>query len=231
MINLTNFRTAQSTLIVLSLLTVVSLPLGFDQHHSGLILSSLNEFNQAMNSAKDYPFNQYGPAWILIFHFAIFLVPASYYFLAAKLFGLLLVFASLAATYKLAGYFLDRFWRLISIGFILITYPFFTGFLPWPSLVVMPIIPIVTLVLVRFVLSGNDSIPPSKIEFLSLGFLLGITILTRAQIGAALIFATLAVLLFQGWGKAKSSIYMTLAGFGLNLSIISLAPSSNDIVA
>jgi hypothetical protein len=220
MINLINLRAAYSIVIVLGLMTVFSLPLGFDQHHSGLILSSLNEFNRAMYSAKEYPFNQYGPAWIFIFHFAIFFAPASYYFLAAKLVGLFLVFASLVATYKLAGYFLDRFWQLVTVGFMLITYPFFTGFLPWPSLVVMPIIPFATLVLVRFVLSKTGSISPSKAEFFCLGFLLGVTILTRAQIGAALIVATFAVLLFQGWGKAKFSIYMTLAGFGLNLFII-----------
>lgn len=220
MINVANLRAACSILIVLGLLTVFSLPLGFDQHHSGLILSSLNEFNRAMYSAKEYPFNQYGPAWLLIFHFAIFFAPTSYYFLAAKFVGLLFVFASFVATYKLAGYFLDRYWRLVTIGFMLITYPFFTGFLPWPSLVVMPIIPFATLVLVRFVLSKTGSMTPSKTEFLCLGFLLGVTILTRAQIGAALIVATFAVLLFQGWGKAKSSIYMTLAGFGLNLFIV-----------
>jgi hypothetical protein len=220
MINRTNLRVAYSILIVLVLLTVFSLPLGFDQHHSGLILSSLNEFNRAMYSAKEYPFNQYGPAWILIFHFALFFAPASYYFLAAKLVGLLLVFVSLLITYKLAGYFLDRFWQLVTLGFILITYPFYTGFLPWPSLVVLPIIPFATLVLARFVLDKTSSTPHWRTEFLCLGFLLGVTILTRAQIGVALIVATFTVLLFQGWGKAKYAIYMTLAGFALNLLII-----------
>ena len=207
-------------LILSVALTLISLPLGFDQHHSGLILATLNEFEDAVASGKEYPFNQYGPGWILIFHIALILAPANYFFLAIKLVGLFFVFLSLIATYHLAGYFLDRFWSLVSIAFMLITYPFFTGFLPWPSLVVMPIVPYIASVFVRFTLSNTPEKQPSKIDFLCVGFLVGITLFTRAQIGIALVLAIFLIFLFQGYGKAMIPIISTTIGFALNLVIV-----------
>jgi len=207
-------------LVLSGVLTLLSLPLGFDQHHSGLILATLNEFTAALASGKEYPFNQYGPGWILIFHTALILAPANYFFLAVKLVGLFFVFLSLIATYHLARYFLDRFWSLISIGFILITYPFFTGFLPWPSLVVMPIVPYIAAVFVRFTLSKISDRQPSKIDFFCVGFLLGITLFTRAQIGIALVLAIFLIFLFHGLRNTTIPIICTSIGFVINLVIV-----------
>ena len=122
-------------------LILVSFPLGFDQHHSGLILSSLNEYKTASSSGTAYPFNQYGPAWTLIFNSLLFLAPQNYYFLCIKFVGLTFISLTFFAHYKLSRLFLNSEWSILSIGWILFTYPFFDGFLPWPSLIVMPIVP------------------------------------------------------------------------------------------
>ena len=213
-------RILYSTLIGLGLLAILSLPLGFDQHHSGLMLSTLNEFDEAMTSDKEYPFNQYGPGWILVFHIALILAPANYLFLAVKGIGFFLILLSLVATYTLARSFLDRFGSLVAVGFVLLTYPFFSGFLPWPSLVVMPIIPYITSVFVKFTLADIGNPPPSKVEFFCVGFLLGITLLTRAQIGIALILAIFLLFISFGWTRARISIYLTVVGFVFNLCLI-----------
>jgi hypothetical protein len=202
-------------------LMLASMPLGFDQHHSGLILSSVQEFGIAMDRGEAYPFNQYGPAWILIFHFLSVGLPTQTTFLTLKFIGMIFVITTLAITYTLARNFLNASWSLFSVLLMCITYPFFDGFLPWPSLVVMPVIPYVTHVLVRLQTNSHLLTAATALEIGIIGILTGITLFTRAQIGVLLMVAVFLFLVLAQ--KKNKRILLLLFAGGLLISLSSVS--------
>lgn len=204
-------RSTYFFLIAYGLLILAALPLGFDQHHSGLILASLNEYGVASASNSAYPFNQYGPAWTLIFHDLLLLAPGKYFFLSIKVLGISLIFISILIQYKLARLFLSREWSLLSISWIVLTYPFFGGFLPWPSLLVMPIIPYISYVLVK--LKTFKGLRFAKGHLGLVGILLGISLFTRAQIGLSLLIATIFFAISSNTRGKKMQVAALLFGF------------------
>ena len=201
-------------------LIITALPLGFDQHHSGLIHASLLEYKSALLIGGDYPFNQYGPAWIAVFHLFLVLAPIQMYFLFTKVIGLFCIFLSMFITYKLARIFLGKIWAINCILFMLITYPFFTGFLPWPSLLVMPIVPYVAYVLITLISTKNFRY--AGFHYFLAGASIGVALLTRAQIGFMLIFFC-SLILTQHWRqKSIRPLIGVILGLGTSISAIVL---------
>lgn len=204
-------------LSIYCILIIISLPLGFDQHHSGLILASLNEFKFAAANGVAYPFNQYGPAWIIIFHYLLLFAPDTYFFLSVKVIGMSFVFLSLITQYKLARMFLNKLWSLLSIAWILLTYPFFTGFLPWPSLIIMPVVPYIAYVLIRF--TAYKETRYAFFHLFLVGILISVSILTRAQVGITLLIVTVFFISFSKQGGKTKSFASLWSGILLSASL------------
>ena len=200
------------TLVLFIVLMFVSLPLGFDQHHSGLILSSLNEFDTALSLKGGYPFNQYGPAWILIFHFPLTQAPFATYYLYVKALGMALILICFAITYLLARNYLTRMWSLLPILLMCITYPFFTGFLPWPSLVVMPIVPYVAHTVIRIQDPSGVTRRRGVLMVSCAGILTGVALLSRVQIGLLLFAFTIVLLIVAKTQFRKQYLLSYMAG-------------------
>lgn len=207
-------------LFLYSALIVVALPLGFDQHHSGLIHTTLLQYKSSLLIDGDYPFNQYGPAWIAIFHFFLVLAPIQLYFFFTKVIGLLCIFISMLITYKLARLFLSKIWAMNCILFMLVTYPFFTGFLPWPSLLVMPIVPYIAYVFVK--LASSDTFRYAEFHYFLAGASIGVATFTRAQIGFMLILVC-SFILSQHWRqKSIRPLLGVILGLGTSTFAIVL---------
>ena len=208
-------------LALFGILTLPSIFLGFDQHHGGLIHATLTTTRAAYFNDGALPFNQYGPFWVFIYGLFYIVISPSYSFLSIKIFTYLLYSITLFVTYKFATRYLDRLRSLFVVLFMLATYPFYSGNLPWPSSITMLTIPIIGLLLNRIL--HNDSFGGIKRRFstskndrtllLLLGFLVATVFQTRVQVGFLLLI--FMVYLFSSGIFHKKSFCWTyfLLGF------------------
>jgi hypothetical protein len=69
--------------IVLLVQIIIWIPLpflGFDSHHDGLILTTVHQLHDSIRDGGPWPFNQYGPFWVLPFTLATYPLPPEWVF-------------------------------------------------------------------------------------------------------------------------------------------------------
>jgi hypothetical protein len=203
------------------ILAIPSIFLGFDQHHGGLIHATLTTTRTAYFADGALPFNQYGPFWVFIYGVFYMVISPDYSFLSIKIFTYLLYAMTLFVTYKFATTYLDRLKSYFVVLFMLATYPFYSGNLPWPSTITMLTIPVIGLLLNRVI--QNGSFLETKTIFLTskndrtllilLGFLVATVFQTRVQVGLLLLI--FMAYLFSSKSFREKSFHRTffLIGF------------------
>lgn len=181
-------------LAVLFLFWLPILRFGFDPHHDGLIIASVNNLDF---SDASMPFNQYGPAWFIVLKFITAISPHSYLFFAMRVITLSFYLFSLVVTYFLSKRFLSRRASLAVLVILLAIQPFITDFnsdmIPWPSALSMFLVPLVGILMLEN--TKFDTRMRIRCKMWLSGLLVVITTLTRVQIGIALGISVLFILL------------------------------------
>lgn len=188
---------------------------GFDPHHDGLIIASVTNLDFGDTAV---PFNQYGPAWFIILKLASVLAPDNYLFLTLRLVTLFFYLVSFIATYSFSRKYFSQRHSLAVVIVLLAIQPFVTDFnsamIPWPSALSMFLIPMVGLLIVNCEESTSTRRLHANLSIA--GSLVMITILTRVQIGLALLFT---VFMLLGAYRRWISLLYFLVGFLTSLLI------------
>ncbi len=189
---------------VLLIEIVIWVPLvfiGFDAHHDGLILATVNLTKDAIQTGQPWPFNQYGPAWVLIYLIFAWPLPSEWVFLALRLVTVLSYFVTAFLVWKIAARFASNKVAFGSMILFLLTQPFVSNLgsdlVPWPSAIIMPFFAAVTLFSIQLLDSLKISSTNTRLSFL-IGFFLTVILFSRAQIGLALLFVEIVLCFVLG---------------------------------
>ena len=74
--------------IILLLEILIWIPLifiGFDSHHDGLILTTVNMIHDSIRNRGEWPFNQYGPFWAIPFVLFTYFLPNALVFTTLRI--------------------------------------------------------------------------------------------------------------------------------------------------
>ena len=192
------FKTQCAIILAFALSWIPLLRFGFDSHHDGLIVSTVNNLTLVSSGAGNSPFNQYGPAWFLILRFFSSLFDSTYFFLSLRICTLCFYYLSFLFTYLLARKFLSQKQSLFAVIFLMGIQPFVSDYnsdlIPWPSAFSMALIPLAALSILNAL--AQESIPKT-LGYVSLSTLsIVLIILTRVQIGIALFVSLISLLIF-----------------------------------
>lgn len=212
----------QYCLIALLLAIWAPLPfINFNEHHDGLILSTIRLTKTSLFQSGEYPFNQYGPFWVIPFVLLSLLVPKAFLFLGVRFLTVFFYIFSAFLLWKIARLFLNKKMANVVVIFFLGSQPFVTEYgsslVPWPSSVIMPFSLAVAYFSILQITESNltENLPKMPIY---VGMLLPMIILTRIQVGVLL---TVVSLLALHYSKQEFRIVKFLIGFiGSTIPII-----------
>lgn len=208
-------------IIALSLSWFPLLRFGFDPHHDGLIVSTVNNIRLGSGGNNDWPFNQYGPAWFLLLKVITSQVSSDWIFLSLRIITLLFYFLTFLFSFILARKFLDRTLSLFALFFLMVIQPFASDFnsdmIPWPSALSMAIIPLAAWLLICA--KEQNLFHRKLISVLCLSAAVTIVTLTRVQVG---ILLTLLVGLILVAYRQKQQLIIFLLSLFAQYSIILL---------
>ena len=182
--------------LVFGLLSLLWLPMpfiGFDPHHDGLILGTIRLLYDSLKSHGPWPFNQYGPAWVLPFEWFSNLFSKDSLLLSIRFFTIICYFFAAGITYLLAKKFMIKRNAIFVIIILFASQPFLSNFnsdlIPWPSAFAMPLIPLTA----YFLLEGSSGdVVRGKYAFAA-GLTSVAILFTRGQIGIILILTLLVI--------------------------------------
>ena len=204
---------------LLALLVVMWLPvpfIGYFSHHDGLMVTTVNQLQNAMKDGGQWPFNQYGSFWAFVYAIPTWIVNQEYLLITMRLMTLLFYFITAFITYKIARLFVDRTFATAGVILLLGNQVFLFDLLPWPSAVAMPMITQISYLLLKKVTKVDVTPTKLNIEVSLLGILIPMVILTRIQIGVALFLIAIIVIKYFG-SKREISIFALsfLCAFGI----------------
>lgn len=190
---------------------------GFDSHHDGLILSTVSLTEDAIKNGGPWPFNQYGPAWNLLFFPIAAFLPVDYLYLAMRLITFLIYILTFFLLRRISReFFASCSFSHRLVGFVfLLSQPFFTDFgstfVVWPSATAM-IFGTITFYL---------TLKAQQVQFFFLwslvGVFIGLTFLTRVQVG---LFSFLFAIFISHKAISKISLVSVITGFCCTLGIV-----------
>lgn len=220
--------------VVLCLEVLIWIPLafiGFDSHHDGLILTSVHQFREALHSNSDWPFNQYGPSWLLIFGGLTWFVPNTWVFLVLRMITILSYLLSAFLVWKTALRLSGVRTSFLTLLLFFFTQPFVTDLgsdlVPWPSSLVMPLVAGVVLIHVD-VLSKPVQNFLANVKIFLAGILITIVFFCRIQVGlSTLIISLLSLLILK---RYKFGLYLIL-GFISITTVMMLFLAANGWLA
>ncbi len=196
-------RTSYIQNSIIATLLAIWLPLpfiNFDEHHDGLILSTIRLTKTALIQGGEYPFNQYGPFWIIPFVFLSLIVPNTFLFLAVRFLTVFFYIISAFLLWKISCLFLNQKLSKVVVILFLGSQPFTTEFgsslVPWPSAVIMPIVLAITYLSLLQVMDLKSRFKLSRFPFY-VGFLLPTIILTRLQVGIIVLAVSVVSLYYS----------------------------------
>jgi hypothetical protein len=190
--------------ILLALIVVMWLPIpfiGYFSHHDGLMVTTVNQLQNAIRDGGPWPFNQYGSFWAFVYAIPTWSVNGEYLLISMRLMTLVLYFITAFITYKIARLFGDRTFATAGVILLLGNQVFLYDLLPWPSAIAMPMITQVSYLLLKK--ATKVDVTPTKLNFevSLLGILIPMVILTRIQIGTALFLVAIFVIKYFGSKK------------------------------
>jgi hypothetical protein len=206
------------TLILFCAVTAPAIFTGLDPHHDGLVMNIINLTKEALRNGTPLPFNQYGIFWSLSMSMMTLPFEASYTLVIIRILTLIIYLVTLVLTILLAkdlGF--ARIWPTV-FAFIILTQPWSSGltstFLPWPSALSSLLLVLVSLLVIR---SSNKT--AAGFHDLVPGFVIGLMLLTRIQIGILALLATILLILML---RRYQSIVYVLTGVFLSVGSTAL---------
>ena len=194
--------------VILAGLWIPLVFLNFDPHHDGLILTTIRLTERAISEGGQYPFNQYGPSWMLPFLLVGSFVSDDYLFLALRVVTVLLYLFSSFLLIRVSRFFMPSNKAWIPGALFLSAQPFVSdissGLVPWPSAIAMPLV-ILCLYFSIKSLKGAATIP-----LFWVGFLTPLILLSRLQIGLLTGLSILVLLIFH---RNYRSLFFAVLGF------------------
>ena len=199
---------------ILFFLPFLALPfIGFDQHHDGLMLTTVHFYQEFFQKGSLYPFNQYGPAWPIPFALVSSIFSPEYSYLVMRFFVIL----CFGFTAFLIGKTTSLFTKNLNVKFLaiwlfLLSEPFNTNFgsslIAWPSAEIMPLI-VGSLYCTLKILKADSSARKYRDEFYLLLMAVSIVFIffSRIQVGLALFLVELFSLWFSSNRKSNYRIY------------------------
>jgi len=187
--------------------------IGFDSHHDGLILTNVNLLNESFKSAGPWPFNQYGPFWILPYSFLTYFLPNDITLLALRVVTVGCYYLTSYFIYLAAKIIAGRKLAFIAVLVFFFSQPFLTNYgsnlVPWPSAIVMPITSLIFLLTLKIY---AEFISKTKIFIISfsIGILISTVSFSRVQIGFLLLLANT---LFGIFTRKNQSTFFIILGF------------------
>jgi len=193
--------------------------IGFDAHHDGLILTTVHLTKDAIQSGNPWPFNQYGPAWVLIYSAITWPLPSEWLFLSLRLIAILSYLITGLLIWKIGTRFISNQGAFITMLVFFFSQPFVSNLgsdlVPWPSSILMPIVAGVTLLSIRIIDFGKTNSIGVMTPFLN-GLFVTILIFSRVQVGFAILIIQIGICLFAG----KRHIWSFLLGLILGTSVL-----------
>ncbi len=174
---------------ILLLEVVIWFPLifiGFDPHHDGLILTTVHLTREAIQIDNLWPFNQYGPSWVLFYSAFTWGLPDNLVYLGLRFMTVFFYMLTAWIVWKISLQFLSRRNSFLSVLIYFFTQPFVSGLgsdlVAWPSAFLMPIIAFIVLASISLIDASRRNSQPFYLSF-AIGAALPVVLFTRAQIG------------------------------------------------
>lgn len=194
--------------VILAGLWIPLVFLNFDPHHDGLILTTIRLTERAIIEGGQYPFNQYGPSWMLPFLFVGSFVSDDYLFLALRLTTVFFYLFSAFLLIRVSRFFMPSNKAWIPGALFLSAQPFVSdigsNLVPWPSAIAMP------LVILCLYFSLKSLKEPATMSLFWVGFLTPLILLSRLQIGLLTGMSILILLFFH---RNYRSLFFVILGF------------------
>jgi len=211
-------------LVLLMLVAISNLVLpiffGFDNHHDGLILSTVHEVQNALRNSGPWPFNQYGQFWVFPFVVVSFPFNPSATLLIIRILTLFYYLISGWVFFTIANRYLTKRVSLAIVLLFFTAQPFSLGlnssFLPWPSAFNLMVIALI----IERLTSEIDSKRRNCFRYFCVGALVGVSFMTRLQIGALLLFALLVYIALKR--NFKQVALVTLGFITINMTVLIL---------
>lgn len=194
--------------VILAGLWIPLVFLNFDPHHDGLILTTIRLTERAIVEGGQYPFNQYGPSWMLPFLLVGSFVSDDYLFLALRLITVFLYLFSSFLLIRVSRFFMPSNKAWVPGALFLSAQPFVSDIgsdlVPWPSAIAMP------LVILSLYFSIKSLKGAATMSLFWVGFLTPLILLSRLQIGLLTGISILVLLIFH---RNYRSLFSAILGF------------------
>lgn len=169
---------------------------GFDSHHDGLIVSTINNLNFGESGEGRWPFNQYGPAWFILLKVISGAFPDNWLFMSLRLTTFLFYTLTFLFTYLFARKFLSQKLSLWTVLLLMLIQPFASDYnsdlIPWPSAFSMAMIPLSGFLLLQGLSAISQRRKFVYIFFVALS--LSTVVMCRVQVGLLLTLVVLMII-------------------------------------
>jgi len=187
----------------------------FNEHHDGLILTTIRLTRESLVHGGAWPFNQYGQFWVFPYTLLTFWVPDNLLLISLRIVALICYSLTIWLLWKLSSLTANKNTWPTAIVILLASQPFFSGLglLAWPSAIAMPLVVGVVVLVAQLV--KTDSLTNRKAYLFSglAGIIIPMIIGSRVQIGFLTLFiASFFVFSFRGI-KALSVLWLSTLGF------------------
>ena len=180
---------------ILAFLWVPLVTFDFDSHHDGLIMVNVKLLRDAISNSGEWPFNQYGSFWVFPQALFSMLFPEGFLLLSIRIFTVICYWITGYLIWSLGSKFVSRKGAFLAVVLFFGSQPFIGRFAsdltPWPSAVLMPVI-VGEAIILNFVIGENRRIDfKERAALFIAGLIAPVIVLTRAQVGIALLLSIL----------------------------------------
>jgi hypothetical protein len=211
--------------IILLLEILIWIPLlfiGFDSHHDGLILTTVNMIQDSIQNKGEWPFNQYGPFWALPFSLITYALPHDWVFVTLRIVTVGFYFLTGFLIYHLAKLISTTRIAFLSLLIFFLSQPFVSdfgsGLVPWPSAVIMPMFVLVVLLFFRISVGTGTNRQVKYYSYIG-GILVCGIFFSRAQIGFLMFLTFIFLLLVKH--RITAAVFFVLGFLSLTLILVS----------
>jgi hypothetical protein len=200
-------------LLVVVLLWIPLVFIGFDSHHDGLILTTVNMLNDSIQNQGQWPFNQYGPFWASPYLLITYALPDELVFTTLRIITVCFYLLTGFLIYHCAKFISSNRIAFFSALVFFLSQPFVSdygsGLVPWPSAVIMPMMMLVVLLVLRMHAVKETS---KQVKYYSslLGLIVSGILFSRAQIGILLFISFIFIFYLK---RSLLAVSFFLIGF------------------
>lgn len=211
--------------IILLLQILIWIPLlfiGFDSHHDGLILTTVNMIQDSIQNKGEWPFNQYGPFWAMPFSLVTYALPHDLVFITLRIVTVGFYFLTSLLIYHLAKLISTTRIAFLSILTFFLSQPFVSDFgsnlVPWPSAVIMPMFVLVVLLFFRISVGTATNRQIKYYSYIG-GILVCGIFFSRVQIGFLMFLTFIFLLLIKH--RITAAVFFIAGYLSLTLILVS----------